>query len=719
MRERAWRGPPSPSPPRAPRLRGAFAPWLVLALACLTTTWPAAATEQPSSATEAVDPRITEVEHFIETTWAQRPHAGMTVGISAPGVRWVKGYGLAHLKKKRPAKATTSYRMASVTKMMTAVAVMQLVERGRIDLDAEVQRYVPSFPTKSAPVTVRHLLGHLSGISHYQNRTKEAHFQRPYTTAESLAVFQDWPLVAAPGERYVYTSYGYNLLGAIVEARSGMSYDRYLKRKVFRPLGIRGAGVEQRAAKKRSWAQGYKLVGDTLRRSESIDITSRFAGGGTRATVADMVRFGEGLLGGELVSPESLALMQEPMATTAGEIVDYGMGMASYPLGGRWVIAHAGSQAETSTLLMMFPAEGLIIAIAQNLEDQWTPNHKLAGRIAEVFLLGGERRRGLAATDVSDHMMMQGLTRVYSHGLGQYRLRSGRIDDGVGDVLRAFRTADALLVPETLGADPAAGFANIQLALGPKTDRALPKVGAYMAAVLVSAGGPTALDGYGPTSTIAFVRDYLEACASIDCPDGLLPSPAVQAFVRRVDAPLAEAYPDTLRQWRPSAADDPDAVGERLRDAFRGAPVVPDFAWELREIGEQLLFDGDVAKASAWLELGRSLYPQDTRTALALGLVRYAGGDHARGDLMMNDAARLPEADKLLTAAKLRYTAWRLEKTGFKPGGRDLVAWAAEHHATDESLWKLLAKKRAALGDKAGAEEARARAQGVAAATDG
>jgi CubicO group peptidase (beta-lactamase class C family) len=702
------------SSPRAPRSRGALLP-----LATVLTLWSLTAFRalgaEAAPAAEERDPRIVETEQFIATTWGARPHAGMTVGISAPGVRWVKGFGYAHVGSKRKASPTTSYRMASVTKMMTAAAILQLVEKGRVDLDDEVQRYVPTFPKKSAPITIRHLLGHLSGISHYRNRTKETHFQRPFTTAESIAIFRDWPLEAAPGERYVYTSYGYNLLGAVIEARSGMPYDRYLKRRVFAPLGIRGAGVEQRAAKKRSWAQGYKLVGDKLRKSESVDITSRFGGGGTRATVADMLRFGEGLLAGELVTPETLALMQVPMATTAGEITDYGMGMASYPLGGRWTIAHAGSQAETSTLLLMFPAERLVIAIAQNLEDQWTENHRLAGRIAELFLLGGERRRGLAGGEVSDHMMIEGLTRVYSHGLGQYRLRGGRVDDGPGDLLRAFRAADRILTPELLAADPAAGFQAIQMGLGPTTGRALPKVGAYMAAVLASVGGAGALEGYGPSSTVAFVRDYLEACTLVDCPDGLLPSPAIQAFVRRVDPPLAEAYPAELRHWRPTDGDDPDLVGARLRDAFQGAPVVPDFAWELREIGEQALFDGDLAKASGWLELSRSLYPQDARAALALGLVRYAGGDHARGDLALDDAARLPGADKLLAATRLRYAAWQLEKAGFKPGGRDLIAWAARYHETDESLWTLLAAKREALGDKAGAAEARERAKAITA----
>ena len=115
------------------------------------------------------------------------------------------------------------YRLASVTNPMTATAILQLVEQGKIDLDADVQKYVPYFPKKNYPVTVRNLLGHLGGISHYKDYSVEGHFKKAKNTKESLAVFMDWNLVAEPGTRFNYTSYEYNLLGAVIEGASGMS----------------------------------------------------------------------------------------------------------------------------------------------------------------------------------------------------------------------------------------------------------------------------------------------------------------------------------------------------------------------------------------------------------------------------------------------------------------------------------------------------------------
>lgn len=342
---------------------------LVVAFAVLTAgTGRAETPEAPAAPPHRLADEAPALHALLDELLEGRPYAGLSLGVSFEGERWTAARGWADVTKKRKATERTSYRMASVTKMFTAVAVMQLVEQGRIDLDEDIRTYVPSFPKKAWTVTPRHLLGHLGGISHYRDREKETHFHRRYTTAESLAIFQDWALEAPPGDQYVYTSYGYNLLGAAIERASGQSYAQYLRSRVFRPVEMTSSMVEDLRARDRTWARGYRMLRARVRSSEQVDISSRFAGGGTRSTVVDMLRFGEGLLAEKLLRRETLRRMQLPMATNAGEVTDYGMGMAAYPLGGRWVTAHAGAQPETSTLLMIFPAEQLVIAVAQNLE---------------------------------------------------------------------------------------------------------------------------------------------------------------------------------------------------------------------------------------------------------------------------------------------------------------------------------------------------------------
>lgn len=653
------------------------------------------------------------IDAWLQKELAGRPHAGLSVAFSWRGETWSRGYGLADVERKRPATPETSYRMASVTKMFTATAVMQLVEKGRVRLDAPIQRYVPGFPKKRWPITVRHLLGHLSGISHYRDRGKETHFRTHFSTEQALAVFKDWDLEAAPGTKYVYTSYGYNLLGAAVENVSGLSYGAYLQRRIFGPLQMRDSAVEDPARRTRRWARGYRLKEGTLRPSEDVDISSRFGGGGTRSTVLDMVRFGEALLDGRVVAPETLALMQESMATDDGKLTDYGIGMAAYPLGGRFVTAHAGAQPETSTLLMVLPAEGLVIAIAQNLEDQWSFNSRIAGRISEVVLQAGERRRGLQGKSLGDHLMAAGLLRVFSHGLAQYRLREGRIDDGPGDLLAAFETTRALLSPSALASDPVGSWERIQLGLGPGEGRALAKAGAYMAGVLATVQGREAVEAYPRLGTLSFVADFIEACRMLDCPTGLRLGPDIEGFVARTATPYHAANPPWLRTLAIEDEEDVVAFGNKLKELFKATPVRPDLSGELRDVGDVALERGDLDRAGQIFELGHELFPQDARTAVDLALVRYARGERDRADLLLDDAVLLPDAEDRLTAARLRYEAWVLEKRGHAAASRDLVAWACRHHPDDAKLLDLLAKKRAELGDPRGAVQALEQAQEV------
>ena len=172
-------------------------------------------------------------------------------------VRWSAAFGMADLENLVPAKPTTVYRLASITKPITATAVLQLVEAGKVDLDAPIQRYVPAFPAKPWPVTARHLLAHQSGIRNWT--PEEFRGTRRYATvAESLDAFEDDPLLFEPGTSTHYTSLGYNLLGAVIEGASGHAYDRYLAEHVFQPAGMDTARVEDVLALVPNRAHGYQ-----------------------------------------------------------------------------------------------------------------------------------------------------------------------------------------------------------------------------------------------------------------------------------------------------------------------------------------------------------------------------------------------------------------------------------------------------------------------------
>src|SRR5271169_1524133 len=187
----------------------------------------------------SLKPEVLEkVEKAITTEMARQSIPGLSAAIVTDHtLRWSNGYGPSDLENFVPAKATTVYRLGSISKPITAAAVMQLVERGKLDLDAGVQKYCPAFPEKQWPVTSRELLGHLGGIHHYLDAFVEN--TRHYNlVVEGLDVFKNDPLVVEPGTKFLYSSFGYNLLGCVVEGASGRPFAEYLKENIFIPAGM-------------------------------------------------------------------------------------------------------------------------------------------------------------------------------------------------------------------------------------------------------------------------------------------------------------------------------------------------------------------------------------------------------------------------------------------------------------------------------------------------
>ena len=270
--------------------------------------------------------KIKIFEEFVQKQMAIDNIPGLSIGFIKDDFMWAKGFGYADLENKIPATEKSAYRLASNTKSMTAVAILQLVEKGKIDLDAEVQTYVPYFPKKQWPVTVRQLLGHLGGISHYKNYDLEGHIKEPKDTRESLDIFDDFDLVAEPGTKYNYSSYGYNLLGAVIEGAAKQSYGDFLRENLWNPLGMTDTHMDDPYQIIPNRVKGYQLIDGEVRNSEFVDISSRFAAGGTRSTVVDLLKYARGLNEGKVLSKESLDLMFTTMTTKDEHFVDYGMG---------------------------------------------------------------------------------------------------------------------------------------------------------------------------------------------------------------------------------------------------------------------------------------------------------------------------------------------------------------------------------------------------------
>jgi CubicO group peptidase (beta-lactamase class C family) len=331
---------------------------------------PAAARECQSG----VEARIGE----LATAIVRAGTPAITAGYARGGYLWSSGFGQADVENAVPATSDTAYRYASVQKSMTAVAVLQLAEAGKIDLDADIRRYVPYYPAKRWTITPRQLLGHLGGVPHYVNRAVEQHFTDHKDTRTAIAVFAGYDLVAEPGTRFSYSSYGYNLLGAAIEEVSGAVYGDYMRDHVWRPAGMTATRMDDPYALIPHRARGYRRTEGVLRNSEFVDISSRFAAGGTRGTVPDLLRFMQALNDGRLLPEHRVEEMYTPMRTRAGGVSGfprtegYAMGWSILRANGRRLLYNDGGQQETRTMIVNLPEQQLAIATAQNLEEDPT-----------------------------------------------------------------------------------------------------------------------------------------------------------------------------------------------------------------------------------------------------------------------------------------------------------------------------------------------------------
>lgn len=288
---------------------------------------------------------------------------------------WERGYGMANLEQFVPSTPSTIYRLASVSKPITAVAVMQLVEQGKIALDSPIQKYVPSFPKKKYPITTRQLLAHLSGIRHYS--ANEFASNRPFKSlTEALDIFQKDTLLHKPGEEQTYSTYGYTLLGVIIEAVSGTTFMDYLNQHVFKPAGM----VNTYADDPLKIIYNRSAPYDTIRtgqigNSVFVNTSYKIPGGGLISNVQDMSRFMIALQQGKLVKPSTWQQMIKEVKTAKGAPTHYGFGwiLGIPPFEGLpklpSAVWHGGVQQGSTTAILMLPDKEIAVVVLSNLGE--------------------------------------------------------------------------------------------------------------------------------------------------------------------------------------------------------------------------------------------------------------------------------------------------------------------------------------------------------------
>jgi CubicO group peptidase (beta-lactamase class C family) len=357
----------------------------------LAPVFPAQVAAPPAASKEDVASRV---DAIAAAHLAEPGAVGLSIAVGRGDAMLLeKGYGKAEAEFGALANASTSFRIGSVTKQFTAALVMSYVERGEIDLDADLSLYVPSFPLQGHEVTIRQLLSHTSGIVSYTDLESEWTSKWPLelTHEELLALVKDKPFVFEPGTKWAYNNTGYYLLGMVLEKVAGKPYAAIVREEISEKLALSRTRYDSNSELIENRAQGYAFEGGKLANDQILGMNQPGAAGALLSTAGELVRWQIALRGGRVVSPESYALMTTPNVLPDGTPTHYGFGLMIDDREGSARIQHGGGIFGFNSMLAFYPDSGLHVAVISNGES--VSSKVIADEIA--FAVGAAMKRAV------------------------------------------------------------------------------------------------------------------------------------------------------------------------------------------------------------------------------------------------------------------------------------------------------------------------------------
>ncbi len=571
--------------------------------------------------------QLKTLENYIAVHMEANRIPGMSVALFKGDFSWAKGFGWSDLENKVPAKPETAYRLASVSKSMTALAVMKLSLEGKLDLDGEIQTYVPYFLAKKWPVKVRQVMGHIGGISHYKDYGAEGFFTEHYDTKRAIEVFAEWDLVAKPGTEYNYSSYGFNLLAAAVEGASGRPFGEYMREKIWEPLGMDDTRLDDPYDLISNRARGYRRVRGEVKNSRFVDISSRLGGGGFRSTAPDLIKYVRGLFAGDVIPREAVQVMWDSMATSDGRFTNYGMGWNTVSRSGYWVIGHSGGQAETSTYLFFIPWEDFAIAVCSNLEG--APIYEIAGEAAGLFLgtcsLSAETPDRVAAEQYDI------LSDAWNFGLSWFDRYGGSVTAETDELASAFEYFNEALNRGQFEKDFEAAVRKKDDGIHPVAGMPMIKVGSYVTAKLVEKYGAERLAHYRLEGALPFFRDYIELCGEDETiPERFRLSDETCEMVTEWAESWDETWTEEVRGIALQHNSDLEGAAQRFKEIFTGAEIYPRFNGQLNRYAYYLKSRDKLDEGLAVLHIAANLYPSNASLFDSIGEFYLAKEDEER-----------------------------------------------------------------------------------------
>jgi serine beta-lactamase-like protein LACTB, mitochondrial len=309
---------------------------------------------------------------------------GLSVAVAVNGsMVWRESFGYADLANKIRVTSKTRFRIGSVSKSLASVGLALLVERGQLDLDVPIQTYIPDYPEKNAPITVRQLAGHLSGIRDY--RKGEALSTTTYPDARSrLKIFEADPLIAPPGEKFSYAGYNWNVIEVAMERAARQDFAVFMESNVLGPLHLSYTRTDEPEAIDAQRTQFYEInEAGAFIFGPPIDSRHAWARGGYLSTADDLVQFGSALSHPGFLKESSLQTLFTPQTTNDGKPTEYGVGWNTHPQ--PKVIYHSGWTVGGLAILLMLPDSNIVVAILTNRGGLNIPEgHRLHFNIEEI-----------------------------------------------------------------------------------------------------------------------------------------------------------------------------------------------------------------------------------------------------------------------------------------------------------------------------------------------
>lgn len=334
---------------------------------------------------------IVQARKFVDSLMTDQHIPGLSVAVAIKGdIIWKEAFGYADLDNKVKVTIDSRFRVGSVSKSITSVALARMKDEGKIDLDQTVQHYLPLFPQKKYTITLKQLAGHLGGIRHYKENDSTDYIHKEHYTdvTSSLMVFKNDSLLFEPGTRYNYSSYGFVLLSAAMEKASGKSFVELMQQELFNPLKMTKTVPDYQdsiISGRTSYYQWSKKNQQVIR-SPFEDVSYKWAGGGFLSTPTDMVLMGSALITGKFIKPSTAVLLMTSQKLSNGKDTGYGLGFRSgTDSKGRKIVHHGGVAYGGRAFLLIYSDQGMVIAVTTNLGNAQF-GEKTLEKLADLFI---------------------------------------------------------------------------------------------------------------------------------------------------------------------------------------------------------------------------------------------------------------------------------------------------------------------------------------------